>query len=151
MFAGIVHELSGFYLLSMDSGEPGAHDGALARCMTGGGSRDSHDDDGNAEPLAARIGRPLLRAMHVPEPIIEAVSATWRGHLAMPPESLGDTLMLADALAPVRSPFDDSPPTDAGAAVNRPEIDRIVDRDTLAGLFDESGEIISSLLGVLRA
>ena len=150
MFAGIVHELSGFYLLSKPSEQLGISDTALARCMSGGGIG-IPCDGGNAEPLAARIGRPLLRTMHVPEPIIEAVSATWHGDLVLPPESLGYTLMLADALAPVRSPFEEQLGSGAGPAIQRAEIDLAVDRDMLTGLLDESGQIIGSLLGTSRA
>lgn len=150
MFAGIVHELSGFYLLSIPREQLDIDDSELARWMTGGSSRDPYEDDDGAEPPAARIGRPLLRAMQVPEPIIEAVSVTWRGYLAMPPESLGDALALADALAPIPSPFDNGLNCGAGAAICRPEIDLVVGGDTLAQLLDESGEIIRTLLGALR-
>lgn len=148
MFAGIVHELSGFYLLSKPSEQLGISEAALARILGGAGGRDLHDD-GHGEPLMARIGRPLLRATQVPEPIIEAVSAIWKGDFKLPPDSLGYTLMLADALAPVRSPFE--PAALGGVSPYRAEIDQQVDRDTLAACLEESSEIIASLLGVLRS
>lgn len=153
MFAGIVHELSGFYLLSKPSEQLGLSDTALARCLSGDGQGLSRDGS-SVEPLAARIGRPLLRTMHVPEPIIDAVSATWHGSFALPPDSLGYTLMLADALAPVRSPFEAPPEpgaTSSTPAVLRPEIAQVVDGDTLAGLLEESDQLYRSLLGSGRA
>lgn len=146
MFAGIVHELSGFYLLSKPREQLGISDEALARCMAGGGIT-VPGDDGAAEPLAARIGRPLLRTMHVPDPIVEAVAATWHGDLGLPPDSLGYTLVLADALAPVRSPFEIPLDPGAGGAVARPGIDRVIDRDLQVSLLEEAGHSIGSLLG----
>ena len=148
MFAGIVHELSGFYLLSKPSEELGISDAALARFMTGG-SISLPADGGDAEPLVARISRPLLRTMHVPEAIIEAIAATWQGDLALARDSLGYTLMLADALAPVRSPFED--PAGAGPVAQRAQIDQIIDRDAQAGLLEEAERLSQSLLGAARA
>lgn len=148
MFAGIVHELIGFYLLAKPSEQIGLSEAALARFLNGG-SR-GLQDDGSAEPLVARIGRPLLRAMQLPEPIVEAVSATWYGDSTLPPGSLGYTLMLADALAPVRSPFEDPARSALGPNGHRAEIEQFVDRDALDSIVEESGEVIHSLLGVLR-
>ena len=149
MFAGIVHELSGFYLLSKPSEELGISDTALARFMSGGSI--SLPTDGGAESPVARISRPLLRTMHVPEAIIEAIAATWQGDLALPQDSLGYTLMLADALAPVRSPFEEQAGHGAGPAAQRAQIDQIIDRDTQAALLDEADRVSQSLLGAARA
>lgn len=146
MFAGIVHELTGFYLLSKPSDQLGISDAALARCLAGGGLA-VPSENGQTEPLAARIGRPLLRTMHVPEPIIEAVAATWQGHLGLPPDSLGYTLVLADVLAPVRSPFEAQLDGGADPAAQRPEIALAVDPETLSGLQEEADEIVRSLMG----
>lgn len=150
MFAGIVHELSGFYLLSKSREQLGISDDVLARWMAGGGIS-IPGDDGGAEPLAARIGRPLLRTMHVPEPIMEAVAATWHGDLALPPESLGYTLVLADALAPVRSPFEQHLGHSGSPVNSRAAIDQIVDRETQESLLEEAEKVIGSLLGTARA
>ncbi|MGE0801455.1 MAG: HDOD domain-containing protein [Lautropia sp.] len=149
MFAGIIHELGGFYLLSMSRETLGIDDAALARCASSDDGRDPYDDNDGTETPMARIGRPLLAAMHIPEPIVEAVAATWRGFIALPPETLGDTLMLADVLAPVRSPFENTFGEQAGA--DHSEIDLVAGRDTLAGLLQESDQVIRSLLGALRA
>ncbi len=155
MFAGIVHELVGFYLLSKPSAELGMSEEALARCLSGGGGGGGgagagQDDDG-AEPLVARIGRPLLRAMQVPDAIVEAISATWRRDFSLPKESLGYTLVLADALAPVRSPFDGPADAEPGGPAHRAEIDQMIDRDTLTELLEESEAAIGALLGTLRS
>ncbi len=150
MFAGIVHELGGFYLLSKPSAELGLSDAALARCLAGGGLA-VPSEHGLTESFAARIGRPLLRTMHVPEPIIEAVAATWHGDLTLPPDTLGYTLVLADALAPVRSPFEARLDPGADPLAQRHELALAVDPDTLSGLQEEADEIVRSLMGGGRA
>ncbi len=150
MFAGIVHELSGFYLLSQPRKMVDLSDVELGLCLTGDIGADPYDTNGDSfESLAARVCRPLLQAMRVPEPIVDAVSVTWDGYLALPPTTLGDTLMLADILAPVRSPFDD----DFGSAGGRfhPEIDLVMGRQTLTDVLEESDVVLKSLLRALRA
>jgi len=41
----------------------------------------------------------------VPATVSDALETLWQGYLALPPRSLGDTLLLADQLAPVESPL----------------------------------------------
>src|SRR3546814_1586552 len=55
-------------------------------------------DSGEAE-----IGRAVLKMLLVPEPVQQAVDAYFEGLLEIPSTTLGDTLMLAEQLAPVRS------------------------------------------------
>jgi hypothetical protein len=45
----------------------------------------------------------------VPAPVMDAIEAMWNGMRALPPETLGDTLMLANDLAPVPSPLLERP------------------------------------------
>jgi hypothetical protein len=49
----------------------------------------------------------VLKALSVPQAVIDAIEVCWQGYLAMPPTTLGDTLLLADELAPVESPLRD--------------------------------------------
>src|SRR3546814_2988324 len=53
----------------------------------------------------AEIGRAVLKMLLVPEPVQQAVDAYFEGLLEIPSTTLGDTLMLAEQLAPVRSPL----------------------------------------------
>ncbi len=151
MFAGTVHELSGFYLLSLSPDKLGTEAADVVRELlkpVGTGDRRSSDLEQRFEPLAARFGRPLLEAMRIPTPIIEAVQTTWHAHLALPPQTLGDTLMLADTLTAVRSPFEGTffmgPPAD------RELIDVFVGKEELDATIEESKDTIRSLIGALK-
>jgi HD-like signal output (HDOD) protein len=133
-FAGIVHEVGGFYLISRGADFPGLLDGDLA------------DWDGELE---AKVGRAVLRELAVPENVMLAIEASWEGYLAMPPETLGDTLLLADELAPVESPLRTlSGDGRQGAAAS---IDLTLDDQTLSGILAESAEEIASLLAALHS
>ncbi len=148
MFAGIIHELSGFCLLSLSQDVLGADDAESARRLGANDRRDPFAAALSAESVAQRVGRPLLQAMRVPDPIIEAVAVTWQGRLALPPTTLGDTLMLAEALAPVRSPFEDA----SGAErADQAGIDAVISPETLVDLLEEAEALIRSLLGALNA
>ncbi|KAB2911926.1 MAG: HDOD domain-containing protein [Dechloromonas sp.] len=89
-FAGIIHEVGGFYLIARAAAFPGLLDSDLEAWV---GERE------------AQVGRCVLRALEVPDSILEATETLWGGYLAMPAESLGDTLLLADRLTPVESPL----------------------------------------------
>lgn len=133
-FAGIVHEVGGFYLISRGADFPGLLDGDLA------------DWDGELE---AKVGRAVLRELAVPENVMLAIEASWEGYLAMPPETLGDTLLLADELAPVESPLRTlSGDGRQGAAAS---IDLTLDDQTLSGILAESAEEIASLIAALHS
>lgn len=133
-FAGIVHEVGGFYLISRGADFPGLLDGDLA------------DWDGELE---AKVGRAVLRELAVPENVMLAIEASWEGYLAMPPETLGDTLLLADELAPVESPLRTlSGDGRQGAAAS---IDLTLDDETLSGILAESAEEIASLIAALHS
>ena len=95
MFAGLVHEISGFYLLSRAKDFPGLIDGA---------PEDPEDDDDDAVSPEREIGRAVLKALSVPAPVVAAVEVLWKGYLTFPPTTLGDALLLADQLAPVNPP-----------------------------------------------
>jgi HD-like signal output (HDOD) protein len=92
MFAGIVHEVGAFYLISRAAEYPGLLD---------------EDFSAWTETGEAEVGRAVLKVLSVPQTVVDAIEVCWRGFLALPPTTLGDTLLLADELAPVESPLRD--------------------------------------------
>ena len=132
--AGIVHEIGGFYLIARADDFPGLLTSGL----------ELWHDDGEAT-----VGRAVLRALQVPAPILEAMDTLWSGFLAMPPTSLGDTLLLADQLSPIESPID------ALAGMSRKgmsvELELLIDNETLTGILAESAEEVASLCAALKS
>ncbi len=132
LFAGIVHEVGGFYLLSRAEEFPGLLDG---------------EPEDWIEHGEMAVGRGVLTKLGVPGPVMEAIEAMWRGMRALPPESLGDTLMLANDLAPLDSPLH----ARAGATTRQSAatIDFVTGEGTLAAILEESAEEVRSLTAAL--
>jgi HD-like signal output (HDOD) protein len=132
LFAGIVHEVGGFYLLSRAAEFPGLLDG---------------DPEEWIEYGESEIGRGVLKKLGVPAPVMEAIEAMWNGLRALPPENLGDTLMLANDLAPLDSPLH----MRAGATTRQSAatIDFVTGDGTLASILEESAEEVKSLTAAL--
>ena len=132
MFAGIVHEVGGFYLLSRAAEYPGLLDGEPEEWIEYG---------------EMAIGRGVLAKLGVPAPVLQAIEAMWGGMRALPPETLGDTLMLANDLAPLDSPLHVRP----GATSRRSAVtvDFVTGEGTLAEILAESSEEVSSLTAAL--
>ena len=132
-FAGIVHEVGSFYLISRASTFPGLLTSDLELWH------------GEGE---AAVGRAVLQALEIPAHILEAMEALWSGFLAMPPASLGDTLLLADQLSPIESPIDSL------AGMSRQgmdvELELLIDDETLSSILAESTEEVASLIAVLK-
>ncbi|UCV04181.1 HDOD domain-containing protein [Dechloromonas denitrificans] len=120
-FAGIVHEVGGFYLLSRAAAFPGLLTGNL----------DAWHEHG------------------VPAPICTAIEAMWEGYLALPPESLGDTLLLADELAPTESPLAEL--SDMGRHGVAADIDVLIGEEMLNSILKDSAEEVASLISALNA
>jgi len=134
MFAGIVHEVAGFYLLSRSQDYPGLLDDDFADWLDGG---------------ERAVGEPLLRALNVPENIRAAVDSYWEGYLGMPPVSLGDTLLLAEELCPVSSPLHFR--ADGGSpARGSAEIELLIGEQLLTEILEESRREVDSLTAALR-
>lgn len=133
LFSGLIHELPGFYLLSRAKAYPDIFDGDLADWVESG------------ERL---LGEPLLSALNVPEGIREAVNVFWDGYLAMPAVSLGDTLLLADQLAPVASPLR---PTNSNKTETALEahIEMAIGEDLLTEILAASKEEVDSLASAM--
>lgn len=134
MFAGIVHEVAGFYLLSRSQDYPGILGDDFAEWIESG---------------ERTIGEPLLRVLNVPENIRAAVDTYWEGYLGMPPETLGDTLLLAEELCPVPSPLhvrvDGGSPSRGSA-----EIELLIGEELLTEILEESRREVDSLSDALR-
>ena len=94
------------------------------------------------------VGRAVLSTLGVPANVIEAMEVVWAGYLAMPPNSLGDPLPLADELSPVESPLD------ALVGMSRigmdVELDMLIDSETLSLILQESAEEVASLCAALH-
>ena len=132
-FAGIVHECGNFYLIARAGEFPELFASDL----------ESLHGDGEA-----RIGRAVLAALEVPEPVRAASEVLWAGYLAMPPHSLGDTLLLADEISPVESPLDAL--TGMSRRGMTAEIDLLIDDETLADILAESADEVADLCAVLN-
>jgi HD-like signal output (HDOD) protein len=132
MFAGIVHEVGGFYMLSQAHLYPGLLDGDAEEWLEHG---------------EVAVGRGVLLRLGVPAPVMGAIEAMWNGMRALPPETLGDTLLLANDLSPVASPLLERPgATTVQAAAT---IDFAVGDGTLARIMEESAHEVQSLTSAL--
>ena len=132
MFAGIVHEVGGFYLLSRAGEFPGLLDGGAEEWIEHG---------------EVAIGRGVLLKLGVPVPVMGAIEALWNGMRALPPETLGDTLLLAKDLAPFPSPLHERP--GATTLDSAATIDFTTGDGTLAQVLAESAEEVKSLTAAL--
>jgi len=135
LFAGIIHEVGGFYMLSREKDFPGLLDGHFCEWIEGG---------------EAEVGRAMLTVLGVPEPVRQAIEAYWDGFLEIPPLNLADTLLLADELAPVPSPLhelDGLEPEPEAASGN---IDMVLGEETLSSILAEAAQEIVSLTGALK-
>jgi HD-like signal output (HDOD) protein len=132
MFAGIVHEVGGFYLLSRAAEFPGLLDG------------DPEDWIDHGE---VAIGRAVLRKLGVPAAVMGAIDALWIGMRALPPETLGDTLLLANDLALIASPLHQRPGATSQQAAAT--IDFATGNGTLAQILEQSAEDVRSLASAL--
>lgn len=133
MFAGIVHEVGGFYLLSR---------------IDDPASLFAESPDDWAGEWEARLGAAVLAALGVPEAVVGGIAAIWDGYLAFPPASFGDTLVLADHLAPIESPFRHRGDAHREAAAGA--IESHIGEDSLSAIVAESAEEVDSLVGALR-
>jgi hypothetical protein len=144
MFTGIVHDVGGFYLLSRSPDFPGLLDGDPAVW-----------DETDMLELKVGLSRAVLISLAIPEVAMDALEGYWQGFLAMPPRTLGDTLLLAEDLAPVASPFHQAktPTTTAGDTAGSgaaASIEVILGADTLSSILQESAEEVVSLATALQ-
>ncbi len=132
MFAAIVHEVGGFYLLSRADEFPGLLD----------------DDPENwIEAGEELITREVLKKLAIPEAVGSAIEALRDGMLTIPPATLLDTLLLANQFAPVASPLDRS--TGERLAQSDSALDLFIDSEMLGSILEESAEELQSLSAAL--
>jgi HD-like signal output (HDOD) protein len=121
LFAGIVHEVGGFYLLSRAEEFPGLLD------------EDPENWHSASEEI---ITREVMRKLCIPEPVADAVEGLRDSFMSIPPDTLLDTLLLANHLTPVKSPLQepqrDLPPHSDSA------IDLFIDEQKLAAMLEEA-------------
>jgi len=132
LFAGIVHEVGGFYLLSRAAEFPGLLDGGADEWLEYG---------------ETAIGRGVLLKLGVPAPVMGAIEALWNGMRALPPETLGDTLLLANDLCPAPSPLLERP--GMAGLQSLATIDFAVGDGTLALVLQESAEEVKGIIAAL--
>lgn len=122
LFAGIVHEAGGLYLLARADEMPGLLD-------------DPAEWMGAAQEI---ISRELMKKMAIPEPVSQAIVALRGATLTPPPLGLRDTLLLAKRLAPVRSPF--------AAAEEGALLSSLISEDMMREAADEAASMTTALL-----
>jgi len=132
LFAGIVHEVGGFYLLSRADEFPGLLDDDVNHWMD------------SAEEI---ISREVMKKLLIPLAVSVAIEGLRDGLLSIPPDSLLDTLLLAKQLSPVPSPLQVTyvemlTPSDS-------VIDFIIDNETLQSILAESAEEVRSMSAAL--
>ncbi|WP_373991782.1 HDOD domain-containing protein [Duganella sp. BuS-21] len=121
LFAGIVHEVGGFYLLSRADEFPGLLD------------EDAENWHSASEEI---ITREVMHKLCIPEPVADAIEGLRDSFMSIPPDTLLDTLLLANHLTPVKSPLQeaqrDLPPHSDSA------IDLFIDEQKLASMLEEA-------------
>lgn len=142
LFAGLVHEIGGFYLLSRSSEYPCLLDPRPAGTPGDGAG---YDIDVDRIAVENALGLAVLRQLAVPAPLIAAVEHYSQGYLSLPPKSLGDTLLLADYLAPVVSPLLPAEVDQDAAALDFADGEL-----SLSQVLAESAEEVDSLIAALR-
>ena len=134
LFAGLVHEIGGFYLLARSDDYP-----ALLAVPSNGSS------DINIASVENTLSLAVLRNLGIPEAVLNAVEQFAEGELSAPPKSLGDTLLLAEYMAPVHSPLSPAEPSERTIA-----LDITVAQSTLMDILKESADEVDSLTKALR-
>jgi len=138
LFAALVLEVGGFFLLSHAGQYPGLLDGDVADWGA------EWRDDGDA-----LVGRAVLRVLDVPEAVMQGIEGYWLRMLVLPPVSLGDTLTLANQLSPVPSPLCEES-TATQAHDQQLEIETAVGERMLSEILEESAADVASLAKALQ-
>lgn len=151
LFAALMHELSGFYLLYRAASWPHP-------------LFEPADEFAAAwSEMEAPIGRALMQALGIPVAIKLAIEEYWQGYLRLPPNTLGDTLLLAERLATEVSPLVDgaafpagpSQPTHGAGQADEVDdasaiTDQLVGEDMLSEILQQAQAETLSLLQALN-
>ena len=136
MFAGIVHDLGRFYLLSLAVDYPELLQNTTVLAET-------------INDLADRANKLVLSELALPPTVIEAVLASRQFTGKMPLQTLGDVLFVAKALSSRADPFNelDSRVVPAAPEALLPGLDQ----GTVAEVIAASGDEIYSIVLALEA
>jgi len=133
-FAGLMHEVGGFYLLSRAEEFPGLlnHDS---------------EDEVWTEYGEKLIGKGVLHQLGIPSIVIQAIEKMWLGLSSIPPESLADTLILANDMASVHSPLHQG--QSKLIRQHLTHLDFEIDDSTLQEILNETDEEVESVANAL--
>jgi HD-like signal output (HDOD) protein len=136
MFAGIVHDLGRFYLLSWAAEYPALLEDPVILSET-------------INDLAERAGAMVFLKLDLPESVVKAVLAARHYGGSMPPATLGDLIFVAGALSPCADPFDELDsrivvPENAAVTLG-------LDQSTVAEVVTASGDEIYSIVIALES
>lgn len=134
LFAGIIHEIGGFYMLSRVEEFPGLLEGDFTEWLDGG---------------EVKVSRAVLGKLKVPASVTAVIETYWDGFLAMPPVTLADTLLLAERLSPVPSPLHRLDNKTSEVKMDA-SIEMVIGEETLSLILKESAEEIASLTKALQ-
>ena len=134
VFAGIVHEISGFYLLYRAEEFPELLQGVA---------------DESSKEASRLLAHSVLQVLKVPKSVASAVEHLYSGASSHPPATLGDVLSLANDLASVPSPL--AGLDIAGSRKSAEPVDFQAGDRTLQGVLAESADEINSMLEALLA
>lgn len=131
LFAGIMHEVGGFYLLGRADVIPGLLD-------------DPEEWMGAAQEI---IAREIMKKLQVPEPVALAIVSLRGAGVGIPPEGLRDTLLVARHLCPVPSPLPHA--TDHGLSRTAALADYLAAHPEVALVLDDAAEQAKSMSAAL--
>ena len=136
MFAGIVHDLGRFFLLSQAADYPELLENPEALAVT-------------INDLSERATRMVLGELNLPASVVDAVLTSRQYGKTMPPATLGDVLFIAGALSTRHDPFNELdarviPIANTAAALG-------LDQSTVAEVVAASGDEIYSIVVALES
>lgn len=136
MFAGIVHDLGRFYLLSRVADFPVLLEDVVVLAET-------------ISDLADEASRMVLNQLNQPASVVEAVLASRRFSGTLPPATLGDIVFIAGAVSPCQDPFEEldsrlPPAADSAVALG---LDQGMVSEVIAASGNEIYSIVIALEG----
>lgn len=136
MFAGIVHDLGRFYLLSRVAEYPVLLENQVVLAET-------------INDLAAHATDVVLNQLNLPDSVVEAVIASRQFSGSMPPATMGDLLFIAGVVSPRQDPFNELdarviPVANSAVALG-------LDQGMVAELISASGDEIYSIVIALES
>lgn len=125
LFAGMLHDIAGFYVLAKAQEQVPA----LSIDLAGRAQVGDPEPPERSQSVLAVGTRRLLSALNVPDELSEAMETLWRGYVIAPPETLGDVLQLANLMAQTQSPFEEFSREPAQCGI---DLDEVLERGEAA-------------------